>query len=90
MLRDEIYVSENEKRRARLLNTEELRAGVDSRKFFPNLRFRHWHEPADARMGRFGGGWQWVIAVKVSRVSLQKGTIILQLLVFSIQIRWGP
>ena len=45
-------------------------------------RVRWKHTPPDAPMGRFGGGWQWAVGVKVGGA----GTILVELLVGSLII----
>lgn len=45
------------------------------------------HRPADALMGRFGGGWQWKLGFQASRGFR---TVIVNLLVFSVRIERHP
>jgi hypothetical protein len=40
-------------------------------------------------LGRFGGGWEWDVGVKAGRLSRERGTVIVSLLVGSLRISWG-
>lgn len=44
------------------------------------------HKPPESDMGRFGGGWQWKVGFQASAGFK---TIIINLLVFSVQIDRG-
>lgn len=46
--------------------------------------------PKTAVMGRFGGGWQWNIGVQAGDLSRERGTVIVNLLTFSVRLKWGP
>lgn len=48
------------------------------------------HRTPDDPFGRFGGGWQWALGVKASRLRRPSGTVLIQLLVFTVRIDWGP
>jgi len=45
------------------------------------------HNPPESEMGRFGGGWQWVLGFQASE---SFKTIILNFLVFSVRIERDP
>jgi len=49
----------------------------------PRPRLRVEHRSADRPGGPFGGGWRYVLGVKVGR-----RTIVLELLVVSIRVAW--
>jgi hypothetical protein len=42
----------------------------------------------DACMGRFGGGWQWKVGAQAGDLSRERGTVIVNLLTFSVRISW--
>jgi hypothetical protein len=68
---------------------EQPRAQPVQRKIFPNPQFRYHHTPPTAPLGRFGGGWQHVLGFKAGRLSLKRGTIIVELVWFYVKTWWG-
>lgn len=40
--------------------------------------------------GRFGGGWQWQLGFQCGNLSRKRGHIIINLLVATLTIKWGP
>lgn len=44
---------------------------------------------SDARMGRFGGGWQWELGFQAGNLTRRHGTVIVNLLVSSVRISWN-
>jgi hypothetical protein len=48
------------------------------------------HRPPSERMGRFGGGWQWEVGFQAGNLSRARGCVIVNLLVASVRVEWGP
>jgi hypothetical protein len=57
----------------------------------PKLRVTYNRRSRDEHMGRFGGGWQWVVGFEAGGRRKNGGvTIILNLLVAMLRIEWRP
>lgn len=53
------------------------------------IRLRRVPFTTATRFGRFGGGWHWALGVRTTKLCARTGTVLLDLLFFSVIFEWG-
>lgn len=53
------------------------------------IKFERWPWQEKRFLGRFGGGWEYCLGFKLTKLSFKHGILIFELLFGSIRISWG-